>query len=167
MPLICIQSEWDGRLIVSRHVGSFTNLQMVQLWDLSIFWYSVWVGWYVDLFQIGWRSFTMEAKSHSSVGQITTWLSECQIVRLSDYILIVSLSDCQITTWLSDCQNVRLWDCLIDRCQLLSSNSSPSWKSQCGVASWYWSASCRDLHCPPLCQHKYRNDYHVIHPWNR
>ena len=39
------------------------NLYKCYNFKISIFWYSGWAGWYVDLFQIGRRSFTMEAKA--------------------------------------------------------------------------------------------------------
>ena len=43
----------------------------------SLYWYSVQVGWYVDLFQIGPRSFTMEAKAILAVVRLP---ADCQVV---------------------------------------------------------------------------------------
>ena len=94
-----LYSVWvcEGSLIYSTFVRSCTNVYKWYNFEISMFWYSVWVGWYVDLFQIGylsqWKRSTRGSDYHKSDCRIVRLPQYCRIVRWSDYHQIVQ-SNC-------------------------------------------------------------------------
>ena len=141
---------------------------IVRLWDCLIVWLSdcqtVWLSDFL----------IVRLSDCQTVWLWDVWLSDCQIVRLSD----CEMSDCLIVR-MSACENVRLSDCLIvwlSDCEIVwlsGANFSLQIPLRPGRVSVGLHPGIDQHHAeifivlPCVCRHKHRNDYHVIHPWNR